>query len=77
MTVPLFDMEAQYEEWQQDGFIRYGMRHKQTTKRHGITRFVQPRGVITEFSSKFGNTHGLYIKIADANQANVHLYKDG
>ena len=54
-----------YEEWQEQGKLRFGMRHKLTGKRHDLVRTVELNGSIYEASYKDGRMHGLYRWICD------------
>ena len=56
---------CQYEEWEEQGKYRFGMRHKETKKRHGIVRVVEPNGKIYEATYKDGKMHGMYRWICD------------
>jgi hypothetical protein len=74
---PMMDLEnCHYDEWEEQGKIRLGMRHRITGKRHGIVRTIDPNGTVVEATYKNGRMHGVYRWICD-EEIRMQVSQDG
>ena len=89
MSLPLFikykiDKESLFDTantcldvWEtEDREKCYGMRHKETSEKHGIVRTVEQKGAIREAQYRNGILHGLSREIL-VNSATVAVYREG
>ena len=53
------DKQAEFTEWQWNGWSNIGMRHKESGKRYGVVRRITDKGDIGEGTFKDGKCHGL------------------
>lgn len=74
----MFDTANAYlDVWSADDREKcYGMRHRETSEKHGIVRTVEEGSSIREAHYKNGVLHGLSREVL-ANSVTVAIYKDG
>ena len=72
----IVDGESKYDEWVGEHGKFFGMRHRETGKPHGLVRFVNEIGTITECTYKLGESHGLQIHYFLSDKVWVSLYKN-
>ena len=73
----LFDGESQFEIWWADGYKFEGMRNIFTQKQHGLVRCWEPGGMITVYTAKNNEYHGLLINFGLGSSIRVTLYNNG
>lgn len=74
---PIIDLDnSTFDEWEEFGKKRLGMRHKTSGKRHGIVRVVENNGSIYEATYRQGKMYGFYRWITDG-QIRLQISESG